>query len=237
MNVACVFAHQDDEKDCMGTLLRLRAERGAKIALIAVTNGDKGASWDPDKPHAEVAAERDVEMRAVADALDASYVCLGEPDGFLLDGPGVRLALIEALRAARPELLFTHHTDDYNEDHVVTARLTCHAALLSSIASIRTASPALDAVPAIFHTDPGRGHGFDGTHFVPFDEAVADEKARITRLHASQMAVMRELKGVDYADLARDADRAAGARMVRPYAEVFRPCLMERRIPAASLLP
>jgi LmbE family N-acetylglucosaminyl deacetylase len=237
VRVACVFAHQDDEKDCLGTLLRLRRERGAEIALIAVTNGDKGASWDPGKPLDQVAAERDAEMRSVAAALDASYVCLGEPDGFLLDGPAVRLALIEALRAAAPQLVFTHNTDDYNEDHVVTARLTIHAALLSAIASVRTASPALAASPAIFHTDPGRGYRFDGTHFVAFDDEIADEKARITRLHASQMAVMRELRGVDYADLARDADRATGARLVQPYAEVFRPCLMERRIPTASMLP
>lgn len=237
MNVACVFAHQDDEKACLGTLLRLKQERGAQISLIAVTNGDKGASWDPERPLADVAALREREMRAVTDALDSSYVCLGEPDEFLLDGPAVRLALIEALRAAQPELLFTHNLDDYNEDHVVTARLTCHAALMTSIASIRTASPALSRPPAIFHVDPGAGYGFDGTHFVAFGEQVADEKARILRLHASQMDVMRELRGVDYADLARDADRQTGARLVQPYAEVFRPCLMERRIPTASVLP
>ncbi len=72
-------------------------------------------------------------------------------------------------------------------------------------------------MPAIFHRDPGPGHGFDGgTHFVAFDEAVADEKARITRLHDSQMAVMRALRGVDYADLQRDADRATGTRLSSP---------------------
>lgn len=57
------------------------------------------------------------------------------------------------------------------------------------------------------------------------------------RLHASQMAVMRELRGRDYADLILDADHATGARLVLPYAEGFRPCLMERRIPRASMLP
>ena len=238
MRVACVFAHQDDEKACLATLLRLRAERGAQIAFIATTNGDKGMSWDPSVPLAEAAAVREREMRAVAAALDASYVCLGEPDQFLFDGPRVRLALIEALRAAAPDLVFTHSENEYNADHDATARLTTHAALMTTIASVQTNSPALDRVPAIFHCDPGPGHGFDGgTHFVAFDEAVADEKARIVRLHASQMAVMRELRGVDYADLQRDADRAAGARLVQPYAEVFRPCLMERRIPTASMLP
>jgi N-acetylglucosamine malate deacetylase 1 len=237
MNVAVVIAHQDDEQGCLGTLLRLRAERDVHVTFIAVTNGDKGASWDPDRPLDEVARVRDGEMRAVAAALDADYVCLGRPDGFLLDDAPLRLDLIEALRAARAELVFTHFTADYNADHVVTATVACHAALLAEIASVRTDSPALRHAPAIFHMSPGDGYGFDGTHFVVFDEAVAQRKAAILRLHESQMAVMRELRGVDYADLTRDADRARGARLVQPYAEVFRPCLMERRIPTASLLP
>ena len=237
MNVACVFAHQDDEMACLGTLIRLREAREARITFIAVTNGDKGASWDPDRPLAEVAATREREMRAVAGALGADYVCLDEPDQFLFDGPEVRTKLIEALRAAQPELVFTHNLQEYSVDHDATARLTCHAALMTEIASVRTASPALAHAPAIFHTNPGPGHAFDGTHFVAFDDRVADEKQRILRLHESQMAVMRELRGVDYSDLARAADRATGARLVRPYAEVFRPCLMERRIPTASMLP
>ncbi|MDO8186575.1 PIG-L family deacetylase [Conexibacter sp. JD483] len=237
MRIACVFAHQDDEKACLATLLRLRAERGAEIAFIATTNGDKGMSWDPSIPLAEAAVVREREMSAVAAALGGSYVCLGEPDQFLFDAPRVRLALIEALRAAAPDLIFTHNPAEYSVDHDATARLTTHAALMTTIASVETNSPALARVPAIFHCDPGPGHGFDGTHFVTFDEAVADKKARIVRLHDSQMAVMRELRGVDYADLQRDADRQTGARLVQPYAEVFRPCLMERRIPTASLLP
>lgn len=237
MNVAVVIAHQDDEQGCLGTLLRLRAERDASITLIVLTNGDKGAAWDAERPLDEVAHVRDGEMRQVAAALGADYVCLGRPDGFLLDDAQLRLDLIEALRAARAELVFTHFTADYNEDHVVTARVACHAALLSEIASVHTPSPALAHAPAIFHMTPGDGYGFDGTHFVVLDEAVAQEKARILRLHASQMAVMLALRGVDYADLALAADRARGARLVAPYAEVFRPCLMERRIPTASLLP
>jgi N-acetylglucosamine malate deacetylase 1 len=137
----------------------------------------------------------------------------------------------------RAQLVFTHPPHDYHEDHVVTARLTCLAALQAEIASVRTASPALPSAPAIFHVDPGEGYGFEATHFVPLTEELADEKARIVRLHAGQMEVMRELRGVDYADLARDADRQRGARLVQPYAEGFRPCLMERRIPTASALP
>lgn len=237
MNVTCVVAHQDDEMGCLGTLLRLRRERNARLALIAVTNGDKGMSWDPSVPLADVAALRAAEMGAVAAELDADYRCLEQPDGFLRDEPPVLEALIEALRATRTELIFTHWIEDYNADHVATARLVGQAALLAEIASVRTASPALDHAPAIFHMDPGPGYGTEMTHFVALSEELADEKARIMRLHESQMQVMRQLRGRDYADLALDANRADGARAMVAYAEAFRPCLMERRIPLASLLP
>jgi LmbE family N-acetylglucosaminyl deacetylase len=237
MNVACVFAHQDDEMACLATLLRLRRERGATISLIAMTNGDKGAAWDPDRPLAEVAALRDREMRAVAAGLDASYVCLGRQDGFFFDDESVRMDLIEALRAARAELVFTHFGSDYNADHVATAAIACQAALFTEIASTRTEHPALPAAPAIFHVDPGAGYGFEATHFVAFEEEIAAEKARLIRLHASQMDVMRVRRGSDYADITLEANRVTGARLALPYAEAFRPCLMDRRIPLGSVLP
>lgn len=237
MNVTCVIAHQDDEMGCLGTLLRLRGERDASLAFVAMTNGDKGLSWSPDVPLEEVARLREREMGAVAADLGAAYHCLGPSDGFLHDSPPLMLSLIEALRATRTELVFTHWLDDYHADHVVTARMACHAALLAEIASVRTESPALDHAPAIFHMDPGPGYGVEMTHFVALSEGLAAEKARLMRLHESQMAVMRELRGRDYADLVLDANRTSGSRAMVPFAEAFRPCLMERRIPLASMLP
>ena len=63
MNVCCVIAHQDDEMGCTGTLLRLKRERSATLTLITLTNGDKGAAWDPERPLPSVAEERHREMR------------------------------------------------------------------------------------------------------------------------------------------------------------------------------
>jgi LmbE family N-acetylglucosaminyl deacetylase len=42
-------------------------------------------------------AAREREMRAVAGALGAGYICLGEPDEYLFDSKAVRLKLIDAL--------------------------------------------------------------------------------------------------------------------------------------------
>lgn len=236
MRIACVGAHQDDEMHCLGTLLKYR-RRGDEIAFICVSNGDKGASWDPEATAADVAATREREMCRVAEALSAGYSCLGQPDGGIFDGAEIRLAMIQAIRQARPDVIFTHWSQDYIPDHTETCRLTEYAALYAQIASVRTPSPALGHVPAIFHVHPGDGYGFEPTHFVELAPDLLAEKLRILRLHESQMAVMRALRGCDYADIMEKDAARQGARVMRPYAEAFRPCLLERRTPLANLLP
>lgn len=237
MNVVCVFAHQDDESACLGTLLRLRRERDARITFVTLANGELGASWDPSIPLEEVAATRAREMGAVAAAFDGEHICLGRRDGFLFEDTELRLELTEVLRATRAELVFTHAASEYNADHDVTSHVTVQAGLAAEIASLATSSPALDRGPKIFYSDPGTGYGFEPTHFVPFDEEIAGEKARILALHESQTAVMGDLFGSDWVELVRAADRVCGARLPAPYAEGFRPCLHERRIPTPGLLP
>lgn len=237
MNVTCVFAHQDDERSCLATLLRLRQEGDVQITMVVVTNGELGASWDPDRPLEEVAAVRRQEMGDVAAALGGDYVCLERQDGFLFEDAELRRDLTDVLRAAGTELVFTHALEEYNADHVVVGRATRQAALAAELASVRTAAAALPKAPAIFHIDPGPGYGFEPTHLVTFDEEIAREKARLLNLHRSQTEVMAELFGSDWVELTLAADRVRGARVPAPYAEGFRPCLLERRIPTGRILP
>jgi hypothetical protein len=63
------------------------------------------------------------------------------------------------------------------------------------------------------------------------------EKTELIRRHVSQMAVMRELRGYDYADEMAMETHRQGARFMVAHAEAFRPCLAERRIPWPSDLP
>lgn len=236
MNITFVGAHPDDEMFCLGTLLLYR-RRGDHLTLICATNGDKGISDDPAFPHEECARVRDGEMRAVARELGADYHCLGEPDEALFDSWENRLKMIEAIRAARPDVVFTHYTVDYNIDHTETSALVFQSTLLSQIASVRTATPPLPRVPPIFYIDPGPGYGFEATHFVQIDEETTREARRIMGLHKSQMDVAVRLLGKDYRDSIHERWKAAGERVGVPFAEAFRPCLASRRTPLARLLP
>lgn len=236
MKIVCIGAHQDDEMHCLGTLLKYR-RRGDEIGFVCVANGDKGASWDTNARPDEIAALRDTEMRRVAAALDADYICLDQPDGFIADSTELRLQMIEAVRRLRADVIFTHWASDYIPDHTETGRIAEHAALYAQIASVRTGSAALETAPAIFYMHPGDGYGFEPTHFVELEADILAEKLRILRLHESQMAVMRSLRGYDYADIMEADARRQGARVMRSFAESFRPCTMERRTPLANLLP
>jgi LmbE family N-acetylglucosaminyl deacetylase len=236
MNILFVGAHPDDEMSCLGTLLRYR-RRGDRLSLVTATNGDKGISDDPAFPHDECARLRDGEMRAVAAALDADYHCLGEPDEALFDAWPTRLKMIDAVRRARPDVVFTHFSSDYNLDHVATSTLVFQATLLAPIASVRTEAPALAYVPPIFYVDPGPGFGFEATHFVEVEADDVPEIRRLMGLHASQMAVSQRLLGKDYRDGVVERLQATGERVGVRYAEAFRPCLASRRTPLARLLP
>jgi LmbE family N-acetylglucosaminyl deacetylase len=236
VNVVCVFAHQDDEMRCLGTLQRL-SETGATISFVCVTNGNKGLAFDGEASADRAAEVRETEMRSVAEYFGAEYLCLGYDDGALFDGLELRQKLIVALRTLKTHLILTHWTSEYNDDHVVTGKAVTDAALFTNLASFVPAAKPLARVPRIFYVNPGEGYGFEATHFVALSDEHARRKAELIRRHDSQMAVMRQLKGHDYADEMADDDRRQGARLMTDYAESFRPCLAERRIPWPTDLP
>ena len=132
MNVVSIMAHADDEMRCLGTMLKC-SRRGDTLAFVTVTDGSHGYVQDPTLPRARVAAIRSAEMDAVAAAVGGTHVCLGEEDEFLYDTPEVRMRLIEAIRATRADVIFTHYGEDYNLDHVTVSTLVRHCAMQSCL--------------------------------------------------------------------------------------------------------
>ncbi len=122
MNIVSIMAHQDDEMQCLGTLLKCRA-RGDRLFFVTLTDGAKGFVQQPDIDATEAARIRHAEMSDLARQLDAGYISLREPDEFLYDTPEIRMKLIEAIRQTEAGLIFTHYHEDYNLDHVTTSSL------------------------------------------------------------------------------------------------------------------
>jgi LmbE family N-acetylglucosaminyl deacetylase len=225
-SVLAVVAHPDDiEAFCAGTFAFLR-ERGARVAYLHLTSGDKGSD-DPQMEPQRLAAMREAEQRAAAQLLGiADLIFFRIPDGSVTDDLPTRAAIAAQIRRIRPDLIVTfdpwHHYTFHN-DH--------RQAGLVAIAAARTLArqpgPANDAEgnplePAApghaaraawhFHTDrPTRAVDVS---------TVIDRKVAARLAHASQArnpdatarnlreraATLGEPHGLAYAEVFHEAD-------------------------------
>jgi N-acetylglucosamine malate deacetylase 1 len=235
MNVVSIMAHQDDEMRCLGTMLKCRA-RGDRLYFVTLTDGAKGFVQNPEIAPIEAAEIRHTEMSGLARDVGAEYINLREPDEFLYDSRGVRLRLIEVIRGTGADLIFTHFTEDYNQDHVTTHSLVRHCAMQSCLPVLPTETRHLDAHPAVFLVPPHGPFQFPATHFV---EITAFEATKIALLknHASQEAAMQQAVGGGFDKLCRVPDAYWGEQVGCEYAECFTPMKGRGAVKPYNVLP
>jgi LmbE family N-acetylglucosaminyl deacetylase len=237
MNIAAIMAHQDDELMCLGTMLKMK-KLGHHLAFICLTDGAAGMAHLPDMPFEEAAKIREVEMNNLAADIGADYICLNRPDEYLYDTADLRLELIEAVRAVKADVIFTHNTVDYNVDHMNTCLLVRQCAMQAALPIQRTKSPALSAAPAVFMTEPSGGFEFEPSHWVDISD-VMDDKMRLAKYHKSQddafIAAFGVGKGID--NWIAETSKKRGDQCSVKYAEAFLPMRARGLVKAYSILP
>jgi len=235
MNVVSIMAHQDDEMQCLGTLLKCHA-RGDRLFFVTVTDGAKGFVQQPEIEPAQAAAIRYEEMSALAHRLDAQYINLREPDEFLYDTAEVRMKLIEAIRRTRADLVFTHFHEDYNLDHTTVCSLVRHCAMQACLPVLPTESAPLKEHPAVFMVAPHGPFIFPASHFVDVT-AFEEIKIALLGLHRSQEEAMQQAVGAGFERLCRRLDGYWGQQVGCEYAEGFVPMRGRGAIKPYSVLP
>jgi LmbE family N-acetylglucosaminyl deacetylase len=235
LSVVSVGAHQDDELGCLGTLIRYR-NQGSRITTVSLSNGDKGGQHDPGIPHAVIAQTRIDEATRMVAELGGAYYCLGLEDGFVFDSREIRLALAEVLRAAEADVVLTLPPSDYNNDHIMAGHIALHASLMSAINTIATSSSPLPRAPTVLFMDTIVGLDFQPTHYVDITDQFA-EKARLLRMHDSQMRSQPHITGWDLVTHAEVVGRFRGQQCGVTYAEGFRPVLRTPLLRAGWVLP
>ena len=237
MNVVSLMAHQDDEMFCLGTMLKCRA-RGDTLCFITVTDGSKGFVQNPSIAREKAAHIRHAEMSALAYDAGAEYINLGEQDEFLYDTPDVRMAIIEAIRRAHADIIFTHYEQDYNLDHITVSSLTRHCAMQVCLPVLPTRSSPLAQPPAIFMVEPAGPFAFTPSHYVDIT-AFQSEKAKLLQHHVSQNEAMTQAAGVrsGLEDLCARVASFRGWQVGCRYAEAFAPMQARGALKPAPLLP
>jgi LmbE family N-acetylglucosaminyl deacetylase len=236
MNIVCVGAHQDDEMNCLGTLIKC-VQRGDHVAVATISNGDKGAQYDPSFPHDEISRVRIAESSAIMQALGGSYYCMGQEDEYIEDNRQARNWVTRILREARADLVLTCPLNDYNPDHSITGEIVFHAVMLTTVRTMdEIEAPPLDRVPAMYYCDSCAGIEFEPAFYVDISD-VFDRKRELCGLFRTQMINMQVFGGWDLVTYAEVLNRFRGLQCGVQYAEAFRPELRWPRARPGILLP
>lgn len=233
MRVLAIGAHPDDtEILCAGTLGRY-ARAGHHVTIAIATDGTAGHRTLAPEALAPI---REREARAAADLLGAELLWLGFPDEFLFDDAPTRLAFVDAVRQARPDVILAHAPNDYHPDHRAASQLAFSASFVATLPNVRTDHPAHDTVAALYYMDTLAGTGFHPQAYVDVSDTF-DLKLEMLSCHESQLAWLQDHDDVDVRDMVRVVATARGHQAGVRYAEGFRPETSWPRTPAARLLP
>ena len=233
MRYLAVGAHPDDiENLCAGTLARC-VELGHEVVICVATNGAAGHMVI--KPP-ELARIREQEARNAAALIGAEFIWMGYPDEFLFDDRETRLAFIDAVRLARPDVVITHSPDDYHPDHRRVSQLVFDTTFVASIPSIETAYPAHPLVPPLYFMDNVAGKDFVPTEYVDIT-SVFEVKRKMLACHESQLVWLKDHDNIDILDFMQVMSRSRGLQCGCAYAEGFRLANLWPRTPARRVLP
>lgn len=233
MRVLAVGAHPDDmEILCAGTLARY-AQAGHQVVMCVATDGTAGHMLI--KPP-ELARIRESEARAAAALINAEFIWLGFPDEFIFNDRDTRLAFIDAIRQARPDVIITHAPDDYHPDHRVVSSLVFDTSFIASLPNIETGQPAHSRVPALYYMDTLAGKGFFPGEYVDIT-ATIDLKRQMLACHQSQLKWLKDHDDIDVMEFMEVVAKTRGFQANVAYAEGFRTADVWPRTSAARILP
>ena len=233
MRVLGVGAHPDDlEILTGGTLAKYRA-RGDQVVMCHASWGDKGHMIIPAD---ELVRIRSREAKGAAAVIGAEAMEMGFFDMMIHDTDEARLRFIEMMRAARPDVVITHHPDDYHTDHKAVAAIILEATFSASVPHLKTEHEALSKMPIVYFMDTLAGINFQPTDYVDITPFVETKKQMLSK-HESQLVWLKDHDGIDVMDMMLTTAKYRGYQCSVPYAEGFIRYQVWGRNAPGTLLP
>ena len=195
MNILAIGAHPDDiEFGCGGALIKY-ADRGHRLFLLIMTEGDLGGL--PDTRSAEQCAAQAI--------LGAQAIYWGGyEDTFLQVNKDIITKIEDVIRRVQPDLIFCQHPDDTHQDHRHLAQ-----AVISATRYIRN---------VLFYEGPTT-QNFNPQIFVDISDSL-DRKIEALEAHRSQVA-KTNIKDLTIIELARSTANFRGTQGRVKFAEAF----------------
>ncbi len=234
MNVLAIGAHPDDvEFYGAGTLLKY-ARAGHRVFVTLTTSGNIGSNVIEGRQ--EIARVREQEQAEAAKLYGAEVRFLRNDDEGLLDSAELRRALIDSIRWAAPDVVFTHFPGDMSTDHNVTGTVVSRVMLSLPGKNVPAGEPPLAKAPSLFYWDTAAGLHFEPEAYVDVSDTM-EEKLRALALHKSQFAWLSTFQEASLTEHCRILGAFRGLAIGRPYAEGFRAYRIHGFMPDFKLLP
>jgi LmbE family N-acetylglucosaminyl deacetylase len=157
------------------------------------------------------------------------------PDGFLFSREDTRLAFLNMMRRARPDVVITHAPTDYHPDHRTTGGICWDARIMTTIPNIRTEHPVCERIPEVIYMDTVAGIDFQPEHYVDIS-ATIELKRKMLACHKSQAPWMEAQYGMNF-EFMECVARFRGLQCGVQYAECFRMSTTWPRRYTPSFLP
>jgi LmbE family N-acetylglucosaminyl deacetylase len=219
MNILAIGAHPDDiEILCAGTLA-LYAQQGHTIFMASFTSGNMG---DLKIPPLELARIRKEESEASAAILGARLLWPAITDELVFPNEEQRRVMIDLIREADPDVIFTHSPNDYHPDHRYVAQLVFDSYFQKGLPHLPAQNqPACRfGQTQVYYMDNLGGIGFTPAEYVDIT-LVIETKRKMLGCHQSQVQPMRELAHTDLLELIEIQSRFRGFAAGCRYAEGF----------------
>lgn len=234
MNILALCAHPDDiEYFCAGTLLKYR-KQGHQIFYVLTTSGNIGSNVYNSRE--EIAAVREKEQLEAAKLLDAKVKFLRFDDQGLQDTPETRRAVINAIRWANPDVIFTHSPRDPSTDHAVTGKIVSEVILSLPGKNVPADEPPIRKTPSVFFWDTAAGVNNTPEVYVDITEEM-ELKLEALSKHKSQYAWMDTFQIHGFLEHSEILSKFRGLQAGCKYAEGFIPYRIHGYMPDFKLLP
>ena len=210
------------------------ARAGSEVVLCNATNGDLGGV---DLSREELSRLRRGESERSAAVIGAEYRCLEFPDCGL-DGSSMeaRERFIDLIRSTKPDVVFTHHPNDYHVDHTATGKLTFEATFMACISLLSTAVQSTDKILPVFYMDTLAGIRFEPEQYVDVTDTF-HAKQEMLAMHESQVKWMKLHDNIDLPAFMETMTEFRGLQSGVNYAEGFVPAHAWLRDRCVRMLP
>lgn len=158
--IMAIAAHPGDGLFTMGAVLAQQIERGGSGALLSLSLGARGAPKNiPVQQYGEM--QRTATEKATQ-LLGAEAVFLAYPDAEIPFNDESSLAVCDAIRQYKPDVVITHWSGSWHKDHQNCHLIVRDAVFYAELETLARTNPA-HSVSKIYYADNWE----DATNFVP----------------------------------------------------------------------